>query len=166
MWTRYASTGVFLLLCLALVGEAAYVPMLPHRLAVHFDPNGRANGWLDQAQFISLLAVTLVVLAGIFASSSLLGRIPDRLINLPNKSYWLAPERRDETLTFMREWLRWLLVLTLAFLTLIFGFTLRDNLATPPTAEPADTIWMTAAFLVGIVALLVALVWRFRASPE
>jgi Domain of unknown function (DUF1648) len=167
MRAQYASGAVFLFLCLVLIGEVAYyLPMLPDRLAIHFDASGRPNGGLSQAGFSIMVVVTMMVTAAIFASASLLGRIPDRLINLPNKSYWLAPERRDETLTFLREWSRWVLVLTLALLTLIFGLTLRANLATPPRLQPITIIWLAGAFIVILAALSVPLVWRFRASPE
>jgi hypothetical protein len=37
----------------------------------------------------------------------LVASVPDALINLPNKSYWLAPERREETMRFFRAHVSW-----------------------------------------------------------
>jgi uncharacterized membrane protein len=95
-----------------------YLPMLPDRLATHFDAGGRANGWSNQAGFIRTVVILIAIATAIFLASGPLGHVPEWLINLPNKSYWLAPARRDDTFAFMRDWLRWFVVVTLALVTL------------------------------------------------
>jgi uncharacterized membrane protein len=164
MPSRPAPVIVFLLLCLALAGTAAYyLPMLPDPLATHFDAAGRANGWSDHVGFIKSVAVLVVITAAIFFGGGLLGRIPDRLINLPNKGYWLARERRDETLAFVRDWTRWFVVLTLAMLTLLIGMALRANLAAPPTLS-GYALWLVATYVLIALAMVLAVFWRFRAT--
>jgi uncharacterized membrane protein len=163
MSARPAPVIVFVLLCLGLAGTAAYyLPMLPDRLATHFDAAGRANGWSDHAGVVKSVAVLVVITAAMVFGGGLLGRIPDRLVNLPNKNYWLARERRDETIAFMCDWLRWFVVLTLALLTLVIGMSLRANLAAPPQLSGyAD--WLMAAYGVMALAMVLAIFWRFRA---
>jgi hypothetical protein len=87
------------------------------------------------------------------------------LINLPNKGYWLAPERRDETLAFMRDWSRWFAVLTLGLITLIIGMALRANLAAPPQL-PGYGLSAVVTYLVIAVAMVLAVFWRFRAPAS
>src|SRR5258708_31512883 len=166
MRPRQAHTIVFALLCLTLAGTAAYyLPLLPDRLATHFDAEGRPNGWSDHTGFIESVAVFVAITATIFFGSGLLGRVPDRLINLPNKGHWLAPERRDETLAFMRDWLRWFVVLTLALITLVIRMALRANLAAPPQF-PGYALSVLVTYLVVTVAMVLALFWRFRAPAS
>jgi uncharacterized membrane protein len=163
MRERLAPVIVFMLLCLGLAGTAAYyLPMLPDRLATHFDAAGRANGWSDHVGVVKSVAVLVVITAAMVFGGGLLGRIPDRWMNLPNKGYWLARERRDETIAFMRDWLRWFIVLTLALLTLAIGMTLRANLAAPPQLS-AYADWLIAAYGVMVLAMVLAAFWRFRA---
>jgi hypothetical protein len=101
-------------------------------------------------------------MAAIFFGGGLIGRIPDRLINLPDKSYWLAHERRDQALAFLRDWLRWFLMLTLAMLTLVIGMALRANLDEPPRLSGYAT-WLIAAYAVLAIATLLTILRRFRA---
>jgi uncharacterized membrane protein len=160
---RPAPVIVFVLLCLGLAGTAAYyLPVLPERLATHFDAGGHANGWSDHAGFIESVAALVLIMAAIFFGGGLIGRIPDRLINLPNKSYWLAHERRDQALAYLRDWLRWFVVLTLAMLTLVIGMALRANLAAPPRLSGYAT-WLIAAYVVLALAMLLTVFRRFRA---
>src|ERR1700680_775768 len=111
MQARHAPWIAFLLLCLLVIGEAVYyLPMLPDRLATHFDRSGHANGWTDKATFTRNIAVVAAIIAIIFGLAmglaGWMNRIPEGLINLPNKNYWLGAERREATFAFMRDWLR------------------------------------------------------------
>ena len=110
---------------------------------------------------IAGLAVLVLLFAAIFAATFFFGRVPDRLINLPNKTYWLAPERREATLLYVSAWLRWFLVLTLAFITLVVGLTLRANLQTPPQLSVAAP-GMLIIYLVVAVTMVVTLVMRLH----
>jgi uncharacterized membrane protein len=157
---------LFVLLCVLLVGEAVYyLPMLPPRLATHFDASGRANGWSSQTGFRTVLTALIVIFTAMFAGTGLLRRIPDRFMNLPNKSYWLAPDRRDQALAFICDWMRWFLVTVMSLLALVIGMILRANLVTPPHM-PNSVVWFLLAYLATSVVMVVVLVRRFRAPPQ
>jgi uncharacterized membrane protein len=157
---------LFVLLCVLLVGEAAYyLPMLPPRLATHFDASGRANGWSSQAGLRTVIAALVVIFAALFAGTGLLRRIPDRFMNLPNKGYWFAPDRRDQALAFICDWMRWFLVMVMSLLALVIGMVLRANLVTPPHM-PDSILWFLLAYLATSVVMVVVLVRRFRAPPR
>jgi uncharacterized membrane protein len=83
---------------------AFYYPQLPERVASHFGPNGVADGWMPKEAFAIFYVALMAFMAAIFGGiSALLRHTPNDLINLPNKEYWLAPERREETIRGITE---------------------------------------------------------------
>ena len=112
---RHPGLVVFVLICGALALDLAhYLPLVPDPLASHFGFSGRPNGWTSHFRMIAGLAALVLLFAVIFAGTYFFDRVPDRLISLQHKAYWLAPERREATLLYVSVWLRWFLVLTLA----------------------------------------------------
>jgi len=165
MPSQRAPVIAFALLCLALAGAVAwYLPMLPDRVATHFDAAGQPNGWSSPAGLIESAVLTIAATAVVFFAGELLRWLPDGLINLHNKNYWLAPERRDASLGFVRGWLRWFAVVTLALLTLMIGAALRANLATQPRLPPY-LLWALLPYGALVLAMTVLMVRRFRAPP-
>ena len=152
----------FALLTLTIIGLTAfYLPMLPDQIATHFGPGGRPNGWHNHADFINIVAICVALAAVIFLSGALVDRLPDVWINIPNKGYWLAPGRRDDTLAFVRSWLHWMGVLILGNLTLVVDMGLRANL-TAPSHFPDYAPWVVATGASLMAAMVIGLVWRFR----
>ena len=159
---RHPALVVFVLICGALALDIAhYLPLVPDPLASHFGFSGRPNGWTSHFRMIAGLAVLILLFAAIFATTFFFDRVPDRLISLPHKAYWLAPERREATLLYVSAWLRWFLVLTLAFITLVVGLTLRANLHTPPQLSVAAPA-MLIIYLVVAVTMVVTLFRRLH----
>ena len=156
------SLAVFIFLCLALIGEAIYyLPMLPERLATQFDFSGSPNRWSNKADFIIGLAGLLAFVGVHFGAAGPICRFISHFPGmLPNKKYWLAPERREDTLSYLRDWYRWLLVLSLAPTTLAIGLALRANLIDPPKL-PDTAIWLLPACLIAIAAMYAVLARRF-----
>ena len=70
---------------------------LPPRVASHFNFEGFANGSMPRDDYLLLmLLLTMVVPAVIVALNVVLPRVAPRLVRIPARDYWLAPERRDE----------------------------------------------------------------------
>ena len=81
---------------------AIYYPALPDRVASHFDAGGHPNGWMSRDAFAWTISLTYAFLGGgLLLLAQVLPRFPNSLINLPNKDYWLAPERRADSLARM-----------------------------------------------------------------
>ncbi len=159
---RHAALVAFVLICGVLALDVAhYLPLVPDPLASHFGFSGRPNGWTSHSRIITGLAVLVLLFAVIFAGTYFFGRVPDRLISLPHKAYWLAPERREATLLYVSAWLRWFLVLTLAFVTLVVGLTLRANLHSPPQLSVAAP-GVLILYLVAALAMVVTLIMRLH----
>ena len=64
---------------------------LPASAATHFDFSGRANGFMSPSIFFWFMAALYAVITAGFTL------IPIGWMKIPNKAYWLAPERRSET---------------------------------------------------------------------
>ena len=159
---RHAALAAFVLICGVLALDVAhYLPLVPDPVASHFGFSGRPNGWTTHFRMIAGLVVLVLLFAAIFAATFFFGRIPDRLINLPNKPYWLASERREATLLYLSAWLRWFLVLTLVFLTLVVGLTFRANLHTPPQLSVA-ALGVLIIYLAAAVTMVVTLFMRLH----
>ena len=87
------------LLAIGVLDWVRRYPLLPARMASHFGPHGEVTNWQSKEQFF----MTMVVVVGVslvagFVVPQLIGVLPANMVNLPHKEYWLAAERREETM--------------------------------------------------------------------
>src|SRR4051812_2843603 len=84
------------LMFVASAGRLAFVfDALPVRLASHFDISGQPNGYQARGGFaLTSISLQLFLIALFTSLPWLLQRLPNQLINMPNRDYWLAPQRR------------------------------------------------------------------------
>lgn len=151
------------LLVAALVQLVAFLPLLPERLASHFDGAGRANGWSSRTAFVAIELVVLLMVVLFFAAlPATLRRLPDSMINLPRKRYWLAPERRDESLEFLVASLNWFGCACLALLVVVTHLVIRVNLGLD-LLLPSGMMWGLLLAFFGFTAVwLLRLLLHFR----
>jgi serine/threonine-protein kinase len=147
------------------VETALIWPSLPVRVATHFDWSGAPNGWAPRSVLLTVMAAVCLMEILLFAT---LGgvRLTDRRINLPNKAYWLAPERREATLGAIRLWIRAFVTAMTGFTAIVFVAAMRANVGDEPPRLSALVPWLTASVLVITLAMLGWLYWRFRAPPD
>ena len=85
----------------AAIHFSSYYSQLPAVVASHFDAHGTANGWQTKQAFFSVfVAVTLLGAVLVFVLPALIAIVPRQFINLPNKDYWLSPERLEASHQF------------------------------------------------------------------
>jgi hypothetical protein len=85
---------------------------------------------------------------------------------LPNREYWLEPERRERTLGYLRAHGQVFACAVALFLAYVHWSVVRANQVKPP-AMSMDAVWTgLAVFGVVLVMWLGALWWRFRAPVE
>lgn len=162
--------NIVLLLSIA-AGGAAFVGLssgsLPGLVASHFGFGGTADGFMDKVHYVRFMAamaagVPLVV----GASMNLVRWMPVSMINLPNRDYWLAPERAEATraalgrqgtvfsacMTAFMCWAHWLVVLA--------------NRSTPPRLSNGPFVAGLLLFVLGTVGWSASFFYRFsrRAS--
>jgi len=149
-------TGIFI----AQIGF--YYPQLPERMASHFDAAGNPDSWMSKKAFVIFELIILSFVVGQFLLVPLLvKKLPVSLVNLPNKDYWMAEERREQTLQIIRNYFEWfaaaLLLMFIGVNQLVILANLRQgNLA-------GGYAWLAvAAFIMFSVVWTIGLMRRFR----
>jgi uncharacterized membrane protein len=139
---------------------------LPPVVASHFVAGGAANGFMPRSSY---LLFTAALLAGlpllIVFLSSVATFLPVRFINLPNREYWLAPERQDDTLSYIRKQGSHFGVILVVFLCFIHWLVIRANSHNPPLFPEPLFLFGMAAFLVGLIVWLGRFVAHFCRLP-
>jgi hypothetical protein len=91
--------------------------------------------------------------------------LPTGSINLPNRDYWLGPERRDETVGYIARHMVWLACMAMALFIALNYLVVEGNRAAPSRLSSA--VWLLlAAFLVGVAAWSIFLVLHFSKPPS
>ena len=141
-------------------------PLLPDRLASHFGPSGMPNGWMTKQQFFITYAV--VFLPALFVEF-LLGRSvankPADKLRLPNKEYWLAPERRTETFAYFESFFAWYGCALLLVEALAMGLAMRANFDNPPVLATGPIVTVIGGFIIFNISAVIAMYRRFSV-PE
>jgi uncharacterized membrane protein len=136
---------------------------LPALVAAHFDAAGRANGYLPRGPYVMLmLLVTVLVPLLVVIIPDRAFSHPEARINLPNREYWLAPERRAATIQFLSRQTSLFAWLVVVFLCYTQWLVVRANALTPPTLDSRAFLDGLALFLVCTLLWTVRLVGRFR----
>jgi hypothetical protein len=152
---------VSLLLAVALVlGTGS---SLPPMVASHFAAGGAANGFMPRGSYLRFITVLLVGLPLLIVLlSNITSILPARFINLPNREYWLAPERQADTLAYLGKQGARFGVILATFICFAHWLVLQANAHSPPLFPESIFLIGMAAFLVGLVIWLGGLIVHFR----
>ena len=135
---------------------------LPAVVASHFDSAGNANGFMPREPFTAfMLAIVVLVPTFLYSLGWLTARIPVRFVNLPNKQYWLAPERSEATLRSIARFGVWTAYATLALLCAVHWLVVRANTQHPPRLESAPMVAAVAVYFVALAIGMFAVLGRF-----
>ena len=139
---------------------------LPARVASHFNGVGRPDGWMSREGYLRTMAAFEVGLPlfilGVFAG---IRYLPNAMINMPHREYWLAEERRDATLATMFRYGAWIAGLTAALFCGINLLVVNANASQPVRLGSASWI-LLGAFVAATLAWLGCFYWRFRITGD
>lgn len=142
-----------------------YYPLLPERMASHFGPDGRPNGWTTRDGFFAIIAFVVFIEGAAFLGlPRILGRFPVALINLPNKHYWLAPERKEESLSWLALKMAWFGAAILAMIAVVNHMVILANLSAE-TRLSDGVVAVVVAFLT-FTAFWIGAIYRHFRLPE
>jgi RsiW-degrading membrane proteinase PrsW (M82 family) len=98
-------------------------------MATHFDVSGNPNGWSSRYSFFLTWYITIFFMNGMFyAISKLIQKIPESMINIPNKKYWFeTEERKKESIKKVVVMLPGTAFLLNIFFSFIYESILRSN---------------------------------------
>jgi uncharacterized membrane protein len=151
-----ATALVVLILAINAGSVAASYALLPAKVASHFNAAGLPDAWESRDVYLSgmalvCLGVPLFLLA-IFWSVCWL---PDSMVNVPNREYWLSPERQPQTARLMFEFGQWFAVLQGLFFLLLHWLVVAAN-----RQAPVQLSWLVWPALV--VYLMLVSVWLWQ----
>lgn len=136
---------------------------LPALVASHFDAAGRVNGHMPRGLYVAIMLLVSIVVP------LLLAVIPGRAlttpgirINVPNRDYWLAPERREETVRFLSGQMAFFAWLVVLFMCYVQWLVVRANTLTPAMLDSRALFAGLAVFLVCTLVWVVRVVGHFR----
>jgi len=144
-----------------------YWPLMPERMASHFDGSGNPNGWSSRRAFFCLYAgLTVMVIFMFRILPSLLRLFPDSLISISNREYWLASERRQVTFSLITDLLllfgNGTLIFFVAIVQLVFLANLKNIICIS-----ADAMWcLVIIYVIFTLAWTINIIHRFKKIPE
>ena len=158
---------VFLVLvCLLMMGY--YYPQMPQRMAAHFAADGSPNGWQPREAFFlfMILVSASSAIVAFFAPWQIASKANAR-ISLPNRDYWLAPERREATMQYIAATMGWFGCGLLFVLISGTYLALRANLAADHRFNSEAMLVVLGASLCSLMFLILGFVRHFqRVSPQ
>ena len=162
------SRALILLLTVAgIVQVYHYYPQMPDVVASHFDGRGSPNDYTSRDGFFIVFGVmyagTLLLFLGL---GPLFGRLPARWFNMPHREYYLAPERREDTLRFMTTRLEWFGVATMLLLLVTFKLAFEANLFKEARLDNTALLWALGAYFLCTTIWLVRFLMKFRKPRE
>lgn len=166
MKSCYTPAIILVLLYACFLGFWAWSgPQLPERVATHFNASGDPNGWMSRSgnqnsMLIFGLAFPLFVVGLSYAARFL----PASLINIPNRNYWLAPGRRQQTLNYLVCHSLWFACLAVCVVTGIQYSIVQANQRTPPHLSTSILVSVVGSFLAGTAIWVLVLLQHFRRS--
>ena len=160
---RYAR--VFFIIVILLCGfETVRLWFLaPDVMASHFNVQGNPDNFVPKLEFFGFQAktVAVVLIAGLVIQILTL-MMPAQWINMPNREYWLAPERRQDTLDRIGSFGAALFTIVLIVVQAGFELSVSANLQKPIVFAAQLMVPMIIGFFVLSLALLFWLARSFR----
>lgn len=160
---RFAWMVLALALGIAAVTIVATSGELPVRVASHFDGQGMPDGWMTRGfytAFMLALAVGLPLL--MVASVAVAARLAPNRLNVPNRGYWSAPERRAEAIGKITASACWLGAFVAIFILGLHFLLIEANAGSAQRLPNAAFYGLLGGFVAGLVVWIVALYAQFR----
>lgn len=167
MNSRLAKLAFVALAAYAAIHFSSLYSQLPEVVASHFDGRGVANGWQTKSAFFGVL-VGVSVLAAVFGFGipRIISAMPMELINLPNKRYWLAPERRAGTMNFLNGYFAWFGCALFIVILVTFDFALQANLHPDHRLDATRMLLLLGGFLAFAILGTIRIFKRFGYPPQ
>ena len=152
----------FLLVALALLQVVYYYPQVPDTVASHFDGLGSANAWSSKNGFFGLYLALILLLVMVFIFAPRWSETRIRFgMKIPNRDYWLAPERLQQTKQFFRRQMIIMGVVHLLLAIYTIQLAILANLNQQPRLHPSIA-WALGLYFLFLIAWLIHFFIHFR----
>jgi uncharacterized membrane protein len=136
---------------------------LPDHPATHFNVRGEPNAAMSRDSYRAFMAFLVVVIPLLIAGiPALLARRWPMLLNIPNREFWMAPERIDATLVSIRTRTAILAAATIALQCFVHVLLMNANAAEQPRLDQQMLLIAIGTFAVFMIGWIVSLYRRFK----
>lgn len=155
--------SIFAVIVLAAIAQCFFsFSQLPERMASHFGPSGLPNGWMTKQSFFIVYALVLALTSVLeFFPARSIARSSPSSLHLPNKEYWLAPERRAHTFAYFTKFFAWYGCAVLLVLVIAMGLAINANLNPPPRLRAQPILAVIGGFVLFSILSIAHLMRRF-----
>lgn len=150
-----------------LVVLVATAGLLPPRVASHFNLAGDPDGWMTRGAYLATIAVVAVLPALLMAGLAwLLPSVPNSLINLPHKEYWLSAERRAATLAHLQQRINSIPAMMVLFAIGLHLLIVQANRQVPARLSNTGIFVLAGLLIFGLGCVLAQLLRTSAACPK
>ena len=154
---------LYITLAIGLVVQMIYFFVLPETIANHFGSNGMPNGWMSNKANLLVSSMVIIINSIIFLSvPQILKSMPVKYVSFPKKEYWLAPERKNNSIALMSNWVTFFGLITNIFLISIFHMVYMANKINPPRLNEDLFISLLIVYFLVLIIWLILLYRRFN----
>lgn len=165
--SRLPTILYFLLLAFGIAGSIHVYPQLPAVMASHFTAYGQPNGWAPKPAFFLIMTIAVVVTTiPTFIVPRKISSLSAEKINLPNKEYWLSPEHREGTWSFLRVQMAWFGCALLFILLYATSQAINANLPSIRHFNWRGMLYVLVGFSGFCILWLVHFLRHFYTVPE
>jgi hypothetical protein len=131
--------------------------------ATHFDARGQANVMMSRGVYRGYMALLVIVVPLLIAGLPVLvSRRWPMLLNIPNREYWLAPERSTATLASLSARTALLAVAMIVLIGFVHVLVMRANAGDQPELDQRLLLIGLGSFILFILGWIASLYARFR----
>jgi uncharacterized membrane protein len=139
---------------------------LPASVASHFDAAGIANGFMPRSEYVMFMAaISLGIPVLLVLVTVMLPFLAPSRLRIPSRDYWIAPERRVQTVTTIATGGLVMSCIVAAFMVGVQLLVLQANARTPPQMDIA-ILYAMGALLVVVILFWQFLLWRRFQAPQ
>ena len=159
---RVAWWVFIVLLLFAVLFVTGTASQLPPIVASHFDAAGQPNAFMSRSGYIRFVLCVAVGLPVVVVAilTAVYSRAAD--LKLPNREYWLAPPRLDQTRAFLVAHGVWFGSMLVVLACFVHWLELTANRQQPPHLSNSSFAAVLIAFFIATAAWLAVLMFAFR----
>jgi hypothetical protein len=136
----------FLLMGAALLFIVFTGRSMPTLVASHFNALGAATGFMRRTPYLLVMVVVVLLPPILLVMMPRIAlRNPHARINVPHRDYWLAPQRREQTVQIILQYTTRFAQMLVVFLCYAHGLVVHANASSPPTLSAG---WLLAGLVV------------------
>lgn len=143
------------------------LPLLPLKVATHFNVGGQPDDWSTRHQWaVSTVFMAIFLPALVLGLTMLVRWLPLGMINLPNRSYWLAPENLPAMHQKLMAFGVWMAALVVYLFVALHILILEAHRFNPPRLSQGGLAIAAAIFLAAVAVLVVRLLVDLQRVPK